>query len=205
MAEHARFAYVQARLQARNGDRPTDATWRMLGASKSLGHYLESARQTGLSPWVTHLSAGSDVHTIEAELRGDWHTLTASVATWVPREWRAAVLWTGDLADLPFGERTAGEATLTDWTRKFRTLWPPCDKRDAHVLDAMIAAFAPPEGEPDSDRDRERRRAKLKRVFRLSAQRAPAAFAFLGLMALDLMQLRAGLVQRSLFPELLEG
>lgn len=201
MAEHARFAYVQARLQARNGDRPSEATWRMLGASKSLGHYLESARQTGLSPWVTHLSANSDIHTIESELRGDWRTLTASVASWVPREWRAAVLWTGELADLPFGERTPGEAALANWTKKFRTLWPPCNKRDAHALETMLAAFAPQDGVQDT----EHRRAKLNRVFRLSAQRAPAAFAFLGLTALDFMQLRAGLVHRSLFPELLEG
>jgi len=115
MTDRAAFAYAQARMQAHHGRRPTKATWQHLSSSKSLGHYLDSARQTGLKRWVSHLSATTTVHAIEDALRRDWRAYVDKVSTWFPRPWRPALQWTGGLVDLPITTHVARGEELPHW------------------------------------------------------------------------------------------
>lgn len=85
------FAYVQARAQARHGQRLTAPGWRTLEASRSFTQYVHAARQTSMAPHVHQLAATSTPHEIELSLRCDWLAEVAAVSTWVPRPWRASV------------------------------------------------------------------------------------------------------------------
>lgn len=202
MHERTAFAYAHTRLQAHQGRRPTKSTWHFLNASKSLGHYLESARQTSLAPWVTHMTTASDTHSIEHGLRRDWRAYVNRVASWLPVEWRAAALFVGELADLPLDEEPQ---SLTQWRERFRQLWPQGRRTDG--LDALIALLAQhlsPANAAYKSNGVEARYtliARLERIFRRSAQHPVAAFAFLAMVALDIEHLRAHLVHRCVFPE----
>lgn len=228
MSDRAAFAYAQARLQAHHGRRPTPAAWQVLGASKSLGHYLESARPTGLGPWITHLGVTADVHTIEDALRREWRAFVARVASWLPREWRRAALWVGMMADLPLSVHVArghdlpawaGQADvsaraqqwpgerdpLKAWCERFCALWPHMARGDAQAMESLIGALGGHLAAEEGEAARERLRTHLGRVFRSASQRPAAVFAFLALAALDVEKLRGDLAGRSLFPELAEG
>ena len=115
MADRASFAYAQARLQAHHGRRPTKATWQYLNSSKSLGHYLDSARQTGLKRWVSQLSATTNAHGIEEALRRDWRVYVGAISKWFPDRWRPALQWTGGLVDLPLTVHLARGLAVPDW------------------------------------------------------------------------------------------
>jgi len=232
MRDRAAFAYAHARLQAHHGRRPTKSTWHFLNASKSLGHYLESARKTGLGAWAAHLTTGTDIHDIEGALRREWQAYVERVSSWLPRDWRPAVLWTQVLADLPlavhhgrglatpaWGEAdvarlqdgTSSEKPLSDWVERFNELWPQGSDADARELKQLIDVLryhlAP--DNPDYILDGVEARysliARLERLFRRHAQRPVAVFAFLGMVALDIEHLRAHLVHRRLFPETLDN
>ena len=95
------FAYAQARAQARHGARPGAETWSLLESSVGLAQFLHLVRGTALSRRVEHFSAATSPHTIESSLRRDWHREVESATRWVPLRWRAAVAWTGRLAELP--------------------------------------------------------------------------------------------------------
>lgn len=233
MRDRALFAYAYARLQAHHGRRPTKSTWRHLNASKSLGHYLESARQTGLGPWVDNLTAATGTHEIEHALRRDWRDYVCRVASWLPREWQHAVLWTGGLADLPMDVHRqrgleiptwADQATpdgdvmwldqdlpMANWLERFAALWPRASGTDVHqmegLLDLLRRHLAPnnPEYLRDGVEARYQLIARLERLFHRTAQRPVAVFAFLAMVALDIEHLRAHMVHRRLFPETLDN
>lgn len=225
MGNLAHFAFAQARMQAQHGARPSDSTWRMLQASSTLGHYLESARSTGLAPWVTNLGPSSDVHTIEQTLRRDWRGYVDTVAGWLPEAWRPAVRWTAVLADLEREDRNdpvdgtggwaPGHRPLAAWTGAFRALWPAMSARDARAMDRLMTLLgdhlAPTSGDDGrargaelAERARERLRDRLTRILHQSAQSPPAVFAFLTLTALDVERLRGDLVRRRLFADMME-
>ncbi len=115
MSRTSQFAYVQARLQARHGMRPSEATWHGLSASVDLGHYLQSARGTSLSVWVEHLQPGTDIHEIERSLRADWTRYVGLVASWPPAAWRPAVNWTSALVYLPAVAHLLGGGSPAPW------------------------------------------------------------------------------------------
>ena len=102
MTTGSRLAYVQARLQARHGRRPTDDRWRLLEATPDLAGYLQAARATSLRPWVVHLPAESGTHQIERSLRRDWKIYVAEISRWLPASWRPAAAWIDTLPELPF-------------------------------------------------------------------------------------------------------
>ncbi len=95
------FAYAQARVQARHGERLTPSDWQLLETSRGAGQYLHAARATALAPRVQSLSATSDAHVIERTLRREWRGDVHHAAGWIPGAWRPAVEWTAWLADLP--------------------------------------------------------------------------------------------------------
>ena len=96
-----RFAYVQARLQARHGKRPSDDRWRLLESTPDLASYLQAARATSLRPWIVHLASEADSHQVERSLRMDWGLYVTQIESWMPTEWRSAVAWMSTLPYLP--------------------------------------------------------------------------------------------------------
>lgn len=89
------FAYAQARVQARLGQRLPEDDWGLLESSLGLPQYLTSLRGTVLARHVRHVSQAASVHEIERSLRTDWRAEVAAVTRWVPERWQAAVEWTG--------------------------------------------------------------------------------------------------------------
>jgi hypothetical protein len=101
MAEDARLAYLQARLQARHGDRPSADEWRLAESSADLSHYLEAIRRTALKRWVSDINHEMAPEAIERQFRAAWREAVGQVAQWSPEEWRPAVEWLRWLPDLP--------------------------------------------------------------------------------------------------------
>ena len=107
------FVYAQARVQARLGERLSEASWRVLESTLGLPQYLTSARSTALAPRVQHFSTSVTTHTIERALRDDWRTEVAAASRWVPEPWSSAVAWTTWLAYLdPLASLTSDEPAL---------------------------------------------------------------------------------------------
>lgn len=95
------YAYVQARLQARNGDRPDAKTWAQLEPIQDPARFLDVARTTPLRPWVLPLRADMDVHTVEGLLRAQLRDYVDIIARLHPAPWRPALYWTQRLLELP--------------------------------------------------------------------------------------------------------
>ena len=96
-----KWSYVQARLQARHGERLTEAEWRTLEAAKSLDHFIERSRATSLRRFTSHVNASMASQTIERMLRGIWRTYVAEVVDWLALDWQPAVFWVAPIVDLP--------------------------------------------------------------------------------------------------------
>jgi hypothetical protein len=117
MAEDSRLAYLQARLQARHGDRPSPDDWRLAEASSDLSHYLDGIRRTALRRWVADINHEMEPEAIERQLRIAWRDTVDQVAGWTPQEWRAAVTWLRWLPDLPAVEHLMRGAKVPPWMR----------------------------------------------------------------------------------------
>jgi hypothetical protein len=115
MTELSQFAYVQTRLQARYGQLPEAAVWRRLEGITSLPHLLQTARTTGLRPWLLNIAAHGDSHAMEKALRQQLRQLIDEVARWLPPPWRPAVAWCGVLPDLPALQHLLGGAATPAW------------------------------------------------------------------------------------------
>lgn len=112
-----RWDYVQARLQARHGERLKEADWNALEAAQSPEQFIERARSGALSRFSAPLNARLSSHGLERAFREAWRASVAELAEWAPKEWRAAVLWTACVADLPaIDALLRGE--MPDWARR---------------------------------------------------------------------------------------
>lgn len=100
-SDAAKYGYIQARLQARHGRRPTDSSWSLLEASTDLASYLQAARGTSLAQWIEPFSPRTRAQEIERSLRADWSGYVARLATWQPPPWQDAVAWVAVLIELP--------------------------------------------------------------------------------------------------------
>jgi hypothetical protein len=118
MADSPRFAYVQARTQARHGERPGPEDWRVAEASADLAHYLEALKRTGLQRWLAALSADMPPEAIEREIRASWLTCVDETAAWAPGPWRPALAWLRWLAYLPAIEHLLGPRKVAPWMRE---------------------------------------------------------------------------------------
>lgn len=96
-----RFAYAQARIQSRYGQRPAPAAWEVLAAIVELPALLGQMRAGALRHWVVNIAPVTPPHEIERLLRARLCTLIGELERWVPDAWRAAVAWTAALVDLP--------------------------------------------------------------------------------------------------------
>lgn len=101
MTQSAQFAYVAARLLARHGRRPASADWERLERIGDFGHYLQTARDTGLEPFVRHLASSADPHQVERALRSSFTAYLREVASWQPPPWQPALRWLEALQGLP--------------------------------------------------------------------------------------------------------
>jgi hypothetical protein len=95
------MAYAQARMQARFGARPPEATWQALSAITAFRGFLEQARATALQSWLHNLSPIATRDDIERLLRVNLCARIEEVARWLPPAQRPALRWTGILVDLP--------------------------------------------------------------------------------------------------------
>jgi len=111
MSRRSSWSYVQARLQARHGERLTEGDWRALEAARSPDHFIDGLHATALRRFSERLNAGMSSHAMERALRNAWRDYVAEVASWPPPEWRPAILWCAPLADLStFAALLHGEA-----------------------------------------------------------------------------------------------
>lgn len=101
MAESARIGYLQARLQARHGQRPSEEDWRLIESSVDLLHYLDAVRASFLKRWVRGVSPDSSAAEIEMLLRANWRDGVVQAANWAPQAWREMLLWCRWLPELP--------------------------------------------------------------------------------------------------------
>ncbi len=136
------FEYVQARLQARYAERPSESVWGQLEAAQGFSAYLEAARPRVPTPWLENLSTGSDVHDVEHSVRGTLYTSIEQVARWVPVPWREAVLWLQWLVYLPaLGYLLEGGAVLA-WMREGHRLRPYLADAPSARKTALVGAGA---------------------------------------------------------------
>jgi hypothetical protein len=250
----ARFAYAQARLQARHGMRPTEQLWRRLASTGDLANFLQQAQQTTLRPWVLGLQATQTSHTMELSLRQHFRRYTDEVAGWLPGNWGAVVRAAKRLPDLPAlqyllrGETAPrwlledaelrpfasenmasrlealhhsdcdylaaawqrGDPLYKAWLERWQQQWPVSQRFAAglaHLGRLLRKYLQQPGGEAVAAGGMPRQQlvAGLGYVFRRYSFEPAAACAHLGLVALDLEQLRGELLQRALFAETAAG
>ncbi|MBF0272717.1 MAG: hypothetical protein HQL98_11715 [Magnetococcales bacterium] len=223
-----RFATLQARLQARHGQRLDPAQWNRLAAVVALDPFLARARETTLGGWLEGVDPNGDVHHLEAMMRELFIRQVALVAGLTPREWQPAVRWVATLADIstaryrhlhgadhPWMTRVEGlepleipptdQDSLTWWLDRWKKLWPQ-DPAAKTVLTALIRlAHATQErfatlGENETSLSAWfELRGTLELRFRRHAMGPGALFIHLWLMAMDLHRLRGELCRRRLF------
>ena len=143
MKTSCRFAYVQARVQARFAALPDSAAWEGLSASRSLAAFLEDARNGALRDWVKGFSGQSDVHDLEVGVRVQFRETADELAAWVPGPWHAAVRWTRWLILLPVLEHLARGGPPPDWMERDAALRRLLDENgllDRRVLERVGAA-----------------------------------------------------------------
>jgi hypothetical protein len=110
-----RFAYAQARAQARHGERLGETDWQVLEAARSPEIYLDRARLTSLRRFTERLDAQMDAHAIERGLRAAWRSYVREIADWMPQGWRPAVEWCAYFPDLAIIEGLVSRRFLPDW------------------------------------------------------------------------------------------
>ena len=101
MSDSPRWSYVQARLQARHGERLREADWRAIEAARSIDQFIERTRASPLRRFTERAHARTSSHAIERMLRDAWRAYVTQVAGWVPMAWRQAVMWTSYFPELP--------------------------------------------------------------------------------------------------------
>lgn len=148
----ARFAYAQARLQARYGSRPRAADWGHVAATADLGALLQVLRGSPVGRWTGRLGNRPGVHEIERRLREEWLRDVDEVAGWQPERWRDAVGWLRWIVYLPALQKLARGGRPPAWTRDDPVLGPvvarnPRDRADAlrrTALASLADGFTPP-------------------------------------------------------------
>jgi len=119
-----RFAYSQARLQARLGARPGSGDWQHYAATRDLGALLQLLRGTSLARWIDRLPARPGVHEIEQRLRSEWLAAVDEVAAWQPAAWRPGTAWLRWLPYLPSLQKLARGGRPPAWMRGDAVLGP---------------------------------------------------------------------------------
>lgn len=150
-----RFAYAQTRVQARYAELPGEDAWQRLAAARTLGMFLEEAREGALRSWVKGFSALSDAHDLDRGLRTIWQDEVTQVATWLPAPWRPAVFWLRWLPLLSLLAYAGRGGSLPPWMDRDRTLQglrrPDGTLDFAAIIAAGAGALLPMKGEGAAD------------------------------------------------------
>lgn len=149
MTTSPRWSYVQARVQARHGERLQESDWRAIEAARSIDQFIARARASSLRRFTEHMNARMPSHAIERVLRDGWRAYVAESASWVPAAWRQAVMWTSVLPELPIIDALlAGEAQ--EWIEQdpaFAGLaQADLQKRSAALANSPLSALAASSG-----------------------------------------------------------
>lgn len=144
MSQRPKFAYAQARLQARHGTRIDAAGWRRLAGAGDLLQFLQIARAGALRPWVLSFNRDTDVHVMELWLRRQFRQYVESVADWQPAPWRDALRWTCRLQDLPALRHLISDSTVLPWMRQDEALAPFAAGERQVRLEAIRASDCAP-------------------------------------------------------------
>lgn len=147
-----RFAYAQARLQARYGARPSAADWSHVAATADLGALLQVLRGSPVGRWTGRLGNRPGVHEIERRLREEWMRDVDEIAGWQPEPWRDCIRWLRWIVYLPVLQKLARGGRPPAWTRDDAVLGPivardPRDRGSAlkrAALAPLSAGFEPP-------------------------------------------------------------
>ena len=104
----AEFAYAQARIEARHGERLQDADWKTL-ESAAVPVALSRARPLDLAQAFPRADRPATCRRTRSSAScGARRRFTPSeIATWAPRRWRPAIAWIAALPLLPLAERSA--------------------------------------------------------------------------------------------------
>lgn len=216
-----RFAYAQARLQARHAERVPPAVWLRLDTSQSVEHFLEAARGTALSRWIRLLDRTPDAHAVEAALELEFRSHVDEVANWVDSPWNRSVRWLRWLPLLERLEARADDASLQElvaedgaselldgnasdqWYRQFRALAPRSGKSLSSIVDLVarhVSAMREASPEQNAWLLRAELARELERLFRQQPATPVAVFSHLGLTLLELERLRGAILLRLLLP-----
>jgi hypothetical protein len=186
------FEYALARMQARLGRRPRESAWRAIEQSRDAAPILELCRATCLEAIGAKLSATSDLHALDAAIHDGWQHAVGEAVEWMPAEFAPALAWL----------RTS---TVLAWYAEWERHLPPAATggtalaglaRDVGRNLARFRGAAVHEAAP-LRRDLE---ARFVACFRRHPLEPAAAFAWLGICALDLERLRGELARRLAFP-----
>jgi hypothetical protein len=152
--------------------------WQPLVATAEFRPFLEQARATPLRAWVTNVSPISPLHEVERLLRLELARRTGEIATWLPKEFHAAIDWTGRLIDLPAVDYLLNGGSALPWMLEDEHLKPiaaaDVDARAAVLAQSALAPLAREPGDlaqrwfvewwrrmPTLARDAQRRLARL--------------------------------------------
>ena len=118
------FAFAQARLQSRLGERPAGADWQHLEATRDLGAVLQVLRGGRLARWTARLAARPALHEIERRMREEWLRAVDEVAAWQPPQWREGTRWMRWITYLPALQKLARGGRAPAWMRSDAVLGP---------------------------------------------------------------------------------
>lgn len=247
MSSQAQFAYLQARLQARHGQRPGDQVWRQLDGAGDMANYLHTIRRTSLRHWMPGSDGSHDSHELEISLRRQFRNYVEEVAGWVPEGWRDSVRWIRRLPDLPallhllrgktapgwllrdpvlkafassysdqrqeafsnsdcaaIAEAWQGGMPVTQaWHEQWLRLLPTKASQEPGIIQCskLLREHISRPDQVATEQLRALLEQQLVSLFRRSSFHITAAYAHLGLTALDLERIRSGLARRACFPD----
>lgn len=113
--ERARFGFMQARIQARHGQRLGGDQWRQLESCREPGRYLQLLQQGSLRWASREMSAGDTVQAWERILRRQWHAYLHEVTGWAPAPWSPFLAWLHRLPQLPMLQHLARGGEVLPW------------------------------------------------------------------------------------------
>ncbi len=200
------FAYAQARMQARFGERLTPPEWRAVEGARALARYLEQARATTLRRYLQRVHEAMSVHELEQAMREEAATACSEVAGWCPPAWRESIALLPALLELPLRSDGPGGDRAAEAAASWHAAWTAA--MPGARIPAKVAAFASEvqaalvrSGGADGTTfpPRQALDRLLSRWFRAAAATPVAILAYLGFVFIDLERLRGGLVRRRLF------
>ena len=142
-----RFAYAQARLAARLGDRISEADWARLAAVADARSFVDAAKRTPLGRYLAGTTADQSIHAVEKSLRDAWRQEVEEVASWYLARLRPVFAWLYVLPLLPAITHLLGQGAAQPWMSDEAQLGPflkaTREEMAKQLADAGLKAFLP--------------------------------------------------------------